>query len=550
MSQAPRPDVGLPTSCFAPHAVAARAVDRPDDVAVTYVGGEREWSLTNAELDASARRFAGRMATLDVGRGTRVGTFLPNGAWAHQAFLGLGRLVATEVPLNPALTGALLRHALIEAEVEVLVASSDLLPRVFELESCPLLRTVVQVDGDPLRSDVVMLDVPLVAVPDAPTPEPTDPGQADGPVYRDIAAVMFTSGTTGPSKGVRVPWATVYQFWSWVPDDAVTPDDVVYGPMSMAHNSGRSCFNYTMARGARFVSRERFSATEFWSDVRSHGCTVAALVGPMTQLLHSAPPAADDAENPLRSIICGPLIAETEAFKQRFRVRFATSYGMTETGIVLSTGWDHGPTTGCGKPRPDYPWPDVRVVDEWDEPVAPGSVGELIVRTAEPWAMNAGYYGRAEATAHAWRNGWFHTGDAFRVDEDGWFHLVDRMNDTIRRRGENISSYEVESVAIGHPDVADCAAIGVPAIHGEHEVMLVVELRPGTDPITFDPAALAAWLVPRLPRYMAPRYIDGVAALPRNQTTQRVKKHELRARGVTSSTWDADVPTPGKPGPR
>ena len=179
----------------------------------------------------------------------------------------------------------------------------------------------------------------------------------------------------------------------------------------------------------------------------------------------------------------------------------------------------------------------MRVVDENDEPVGVGEVGELVVRSAEPWSLNGGYYGMPEATAAAWRNGWFHTGDAFRFDEDGNYYLVDRLKDAIRRRGENISSFEVENVVRGYPGVADCAAIGVPDEFGDDEVMVIVEASEGA---TIDPAALHEWLVDRMPKFMLPGLID-VNSLPRNATTQRVRKFELRDRGVTPTTWTAPV---------
>lgn len=515
-----RPSVGVPPTCLAPHALAARAAQSPDAAAVIYVGGA---TVTNAELHHGAQALARQLASIGVGRGTHVATFIPNGPFAHLAFLALGWLTAAEVPLNAALTGPLLRHALDEAHVEVLLVSSQFVDRLSDLDLPSDLRAVVQIDGEPAPGTI-----PLASLAETDVELP-------GPIYRDIAAIMFTSGTTGPSKGVVFPWAVVYQFWSWLPDDGMGPTDRLYCALTMSHNSGRSAFNYAMVRGATVVARERFSGNEFWADVREHGCTIAALVGPMTQLLHSAPLDPADADNPLRTIITGPLIPEVEEFKRRFGVRIATSYGMTETGIVLSTGWDHGPAGNCGRPRPDYPWPEVRIVDEFDEPVAPGSVGELVVRTAEPWAMNVGYHGRPEATADAWRNGWFHTGDAFRVDDDGWYHLVDRLKDTIRRRGENISSFELEAIAGGHPDVIEAAAIGVPARLGEHDVLLVLEVA---DPASFDHNAYLAWVTPQVPRFMVPRYVEAVAALPRNATTQRVKKHDLRARGITSTARD------------
>ncbi len=168
------------------------------------------------------------------------------------------------------------------------------------------------------------------------------------------------------------------------------------------------------------------------------------------------------------------MIPEIDDFERRFGVRTATCYGQTEVGIPIATGWDHGPWANCGRKRMDYPWPDAVVVNEHDEPVAPGEVGELVVRSAEPWALNVGYYKMPEQTVEAWRNGWFHTGDAFRVDDDGWYYFVDRLRDAIRRRGENISSFEVETFVTEHDDVLECAAIGVPATHGEDDVMIAV----------------------------------------------------------------------------
>ena len=172
------------------------------------------------------------------------------------------------------------------------------------------------------------------------------------------------------------------------------------------------------------------------------------------------------------------------------------------------------------------------MVDEFDQPLGPGEVGELVVRSAEPWALNAGYYNLPEHTAEAWRNGWFHTGDASRYDEDGWYYLVDRMKDAIRRRGENISSYEVETIVRSYPGLSDCAAIGVPAVLGEDEVMIVVELP---DPVTFDAGAFFTWTDEHVPRFMRPAYVEAVSALPRNATTGRVRKVELRDRGTTSA---------------
>jgi len=511
----------LEPTCLAPHAVARGAATTPDAIALEHVDGAR---LTYTELDRRARAWAGALAALGIEAGDHVATMLPNTFDAHLAMLALGWLRAVEVPLNVAFTGRMLAYSLSHSDATTLVVAPEFRDDVAGVEAdLPALARIVVLD-DATRSEL-------------------DAGTADrvelvGPEYRDVHSLMFTSGTTGPSKAVITPWAVMYQFWSWVPDDALDAGDGLYCAMPLFHNSGRSAFNYAMARNGRFVMRDRFSATEFWNDIRATGCVTAALVGPMTALLHAAPAKDDDADTPLRNAILGPMIPEIAEFEQRFDVRVATGYGQTETGMAVTTGWDHGPWANCGRVREDYPWPEVRIADEFDEPVADGEVGELLVRSAEPWALNVGYYRMPEQTAAAWRNGWFHTGDAFRRDGDGWFYFVDRLRDTIRRRGENISSFEVETMVAEHPAVRECAAIGVPAALGEDEVMVAVIVD---DAEAFDPAELLEFLTPRMPRFMLPRYVEVVDELPRTEASMRVRKHELRNRGVRATTWDRDA---------
>ena len=245
----------------------------------------------------------------------------------------------------------------------------------------------------------------------------------------------------------------------------------------------------------------------------------------MLSFLHETTPSPDDAESPLRVVICGPMIRDIDAFKRRFGVEVVTCYGMTEIGSVLTTTYDHGPWNSCGRVRESYPWPEVRIANAHDEEVGRGEVGELIVRTRSPWAFSPGYHGAPEKTAQAWRNGWFHSGDAFRVDSRGNYYLVDRFKDTIRRRGENVSSFEVESVVSSHDAVHECAAVGVPGDHGDDDIVLFVILTPRG---ALDADELMEWLVPRLPSHMLPGEIRFVGDLPRNQTSLRVKKYELR----------------------
>jgi carnitine-CoA ligase len=512
----------LDRTCLAPHAVARWAHTSPDAVALQHVDGER---LTYLDLHTDGLRWSAAFAAAGISAGDHVATMLPNEFAAHRTLLGLAWLCAVEVPLNGALTGRLLRYSLDLAKVAVIVVAPEYRDAVTAVaDQLPSLRQVIVLDDDGRAA--------LLAGIGAPTTPP------EGPEYRDIHSLMFTSGTTGPSKAVVTPWAVMYQFWSWVPDDTLGEGDGLYCTMPLFHNSGRSAFNYAMVHGGRFVMRDKFSTGDFWADIRETGCVTAALVGPMTGFAWSAPPSPDDADTPLRNVIAGPMIPEIEAFEQRFGVRVATGYGQTEVGMAVTTGWNHGPWANCGRIREDYPWPDVRIVNEHDEPVGTDEVGELIVRSAEPWALNVGYYRMPEQTATAWRNGWFHTGDAFRRDADGWFYFVDRLRDTIRRRGENISSFEVETIVNEHPNVVECAVVGIRVALGEDEVLVGVIAQ---DPDTFDPAELITFLEPRLPRHMLPRYVQVVEDLPRTEASMRVRKHELRDRGITDDTWDREA---------
>jgi len=517
---------------LAPHALARWAERQPDVVALEHVDGAR---LTYAELHAEALRWAGAFQRSDIEAGRHVGTLLPNEFDAYFTLLGLAWVGAVEVPINTAFTGSMLRYALDHADVSVLITTTAFLDRLVPIvDQLPTLETIVVLDDpEPLGPSTVrtvgrreLLDG-VAAATDLP-----------GPEHWDVAALLFTSGTTGPSKAVRTPWAVLYQNWSYIPEDTFGPGEGLFCALPLFHNSGRGAFNCVLARGGRFVMRDKFSATNVWDDVRRANCIALALVGPLTALLYAAQPRPDDADNPVRHVVLGPMIPEIEDFESRFGVKTCVAYGQTEIGVALASGWDHGPWASCGSLRTGYPWPEVRIVDEHDQPVGPGVVGELVVRMSAPWAINAGYYKMPEQTADAWRNGWFHTGDALTYDEHGYYYFVDRMNDAIRRRGENISSFEVETMVCEHPDVIECAAIGVGAAHGDQEILVAVIV---TDPERFDPAELLTFLIPRMPRFMVPRYVEVAADLPRTEASARIRKHELRDRGVPESVWDREA---------
>jgi carnitine-CoA ligase len=515
-----------------PHLLRLRAREAPDKRHFTHVDGA---TLTYRDSYETSLRWANGLARLGVGRGDNVLSMLPNSFETYHTWLGTSWLGAVEVGLNTAYQGALLEYTINTAQARVMIVSARYLECVEAIaDRLPTLETVVVPDAQDvpprLPQRVVTGDTFLADV------EATEPVGGIDPQPWDTCCIIWTSGTTGPSKGVLLPWAEMHTFCG-VFTLVLRPDDVVYHCLPAYHVGGKILHYLSVLADLPVVLREAFSPSNFWREVRTHGATYTVLQGPMVRMLLAADPADDDADNPLRALGCAPLPPDLDDFLKRFAIDGAhTYYGMTEIGLPFSSrGFDLPNTASCGRLRDDY---EVRNVDEHDYPIPPGEVGELIVRADRPWTMNAGYYGMPEQTAHAWRNGWFHTGDGFRVDDDGNYYFVDRLKDAIRRRGENISSFEVEAYVNAHPAVRESAAIGVPSELGEDEVKIVVV---PVEQAGLDPAELVRWLAERMPRFMVPRYVEVADDLPKTEATLRTKKAELRAQGVTARTWDRET---------
>ncbi len=502
-----------------PGLIAARATATPDRVLLGDTDGR---TLTYGEFQDRIMRWAGAFAAAGVQAGDRVVTMLPARLEAFEIWLGLAWLRAIEVPLNTAYRGPMLEHTVNNADAKLAVIADAYTTQFDEVRAAlTSLERVIVHDG----ADAAFFADAVPAV------------DLEPPRYHDIACMIYTSGTTGPSKGVLMPWAELYQFVTSIPDGSIERDGVYYLCLPVFHVSGKSGIYIAAAFDARLLVRETFSLTEFWSDIRQHDCTLAGLVGVMASFLMSMPEQPDDADNPLKAVAMGPLVDDVEGFKRRFGVNVSTGYGMTEIGVPFaSDGFNLANATSCGRLRTGYPGYEVRVANDVDEALGPTEVGELLVRTAEPWTMNAGYYNMPAETAASWRNGWFHTGDAFRYDEDGNYYFVDRIKDAIRRRGENISSFEVEAYVARHPAVQEVAALAVPSVHGEDDVKVAVVLKEGAD---FDPAELIEFLAPTMPKFMIPRYVEVVDALPKTPT-MRVRKVELRDPSRIPNTWDRE----------
>ncbi len=517
-----------------PQLLARRAAEHPDRVFLQDVGGR---SMTYRELHEANLTWADAYRRIGVQEGENVATMLLGSFEAYCAWLGLSWLRAVEVPVNRMYRGRMLEYILGDSQARIVVAGHEFLPQIAAVAgNLGRVETLVVPDADE-----VDVDLPFEVICRDRFFEGAVPAEdVEGPAPYDVSGIVYTSGTTGPSKGVMVPWAAAYHFSGWFPEEALGEGDAFYSFWPPFHVTGKAAIYLPALRNGRLVMREIFSVGEFWNDVRRFGCTAGYLLGPFAQLLFSQPERPDDAENPLVTVAGVPLVPEVNDFKARFGItKYSTGFGMTETGSVFITD-GLGEVTDwqtCGRVRTGPPGYRVRIVDEHDEEVPVGEVGELVVRTDEPWAMNVGYFGMPEKTAEAWRNGWFHTGDAFRVDDEGNYYFVDRVKDAIRRRGENISSFEVEAYVGEHPDVAECAAIGVPSELGEDEVKVCVVRVPGSELL---PEQLIEFLVPNMPRFMIPRYVEFVDELPKTDATGRVKKAELKPNALNVDTWDRE----------
>jgi crotonobetaine/carnitine-CoA ligase len=508
-----------------PSAIERWAVTEPDRPYLHQVDGG---SRTYAEFHESALRWANAFARAGVAPGDNVPVISTTTITAQEHWHGLGWLRARYTGVNTDLRGPSLAYVVQNSLARHVVCASRYLDRIAEIaDEIPRVELVIVSDDVDAPSGF-----PLPAVAARELWEGATPArELSVPQRHDIACISYTSGTTGAPKGVLVPWGRLWPNHGWA---GLTADDVYYCPFPVFHLSGMLPLAWLGFPGGQVVLRDSFKTQEFWNDVRTYGCTTTALIPAMMNWLLDQPPRADDHDNPLRFVNGAPIVPRVDAFRRRFGVQMRTQFGGTETGTALVAGPDvTADRASQGKSvAPGY---EVRIVDDHDYEVPDGAVGELVVRTQQPWRMLVGYFGMPDETARAWRNGWFHTGDGF-VREDGRYHFVDRITDSMRRRGENISSAEVEAYVAQHPKVAESAAVGVPSEHGEDEVKVCVVLRAGE---RLDHAELYEFLRARMPAFMVPRYIEFLVDPERTEAMQRIRKPALRVNPLNANTWDA-----------
>lgn len=491
--------------------------------------GDVRWTHAGA-ADAVARRAASLQAA-GVGRGDRVAILCSNRVEFLEVFLACGWIGAVSVPINSASMGPQIAYFLADSGARLIVMEAPYLDRLQTADLAGTALDRIWVVGGEDDSSATWPALPGVHCESCLAPGEAVTAAAVRP--GDALAILYTSGTTGPAKGVVCPHA---QYHGWGFNTArilgLRADDVLATTLPLFHINALNTFAQASLAGGEVVFLPRFSASGFWPAMQACGATVVYLLGAMVPILLAQPVGGAERSHRVRTGL-GPGVPASAgaAFHERTRVKLLEGYGSTETNFVISTRPDSPRAGIMGWLQPGF---DARVADEFDAPLPDGEAGELLLRADEPFAFATGYFNLPHKTVEAWRNLWFHTGDRVVREPDGAFRFIDRIKDAIRRRGENISSYEVEQVLQAHPSVATVVVYPVRSELAEDEVMASVILRPGTDT---SPAELAGYCDGRLPYFAIPRYIDLVDDLPRTENG-KVQKFRLRERGLTPSTWD------------
>ena len=462
--------------------------------------------LTFTEFDLEVDRVAAGLLAAGVNPGEAVGVMMRNCPEFAILWLACMRVGAVEAPVNTAFRGAGLQHLVDLCGCKLLFIDDEFLPALAEVRHGldRLERVITRAE---LSEAFKREPHPVPAV------DPSLPAQ-----------IFFTSGTTGRSKACVFDGRyAVRHAENFVREYEIREDDVLYNPFPLFHiDASVLTLAPAIVRGCTAALGERFSATRFWEEVDELGATVFDYMGATLTMLWKAEPRPDDKSHSPRLGWGVPMPDFAPEFEERFGLRLVEGYGLTDAGVPVFHPLSQPRRPGsCGKVVSEY---DMRIADD----------GEILLRAKEPGLLTLGYLGDPEATAAAFEGGWFKTGDIGRIDDEGWVYFLGRKKDSIRRRGENIASFEVEEVVEAHPAVLEAAAYGVPSDLTEEDVMVTVALRPGAE---LAPTELVAWCEARMGRHMVPRYVEFVTSLPRTPT-EKVEKYRLRERGVTAGTWD------------
>ena len=487
-------------------------------------------SITFAQAPALVAARAGALVAAGIRKGDVVAALYGNHVNFTLTCLAAGWIGCVFLPINTASKAPQIEYLLRQSGARMLIIEAEFADaiRLVDFSQLPNLHTI-WVNGTPFPADLLGPDV----IPDPGAGASVEAAEVSP---GDSFALLFTSGTSGPSKGVTCPHA---QFFWWGAHTAallgIENGDVLHTTLPTFHVNAANTIFQALLTGATIVVAPRFSASSFYERLIEHGASVTYLLGAMVPILLSRPPSpAERSHRVTRALAPGVPAPLKAVFTERTGITLIDGFGSTETNFVIGSPF--------GEPRPDGMGRIVsgfqaRVVDEEDNELPEGEAGELVLRADDPYAFMTGYFGMPEKTVEAWRNLWFHTGDRVVLHADGSYHFVDRLKDAIRRRGENISSFEVEQVLHGHPGIEVAAAFPVRSDLAEDEVMIAVQLV-ADSPLT--EREIIEYCAARLPYFAVPRFIDIVNDLPRTESG-KIQKFKLRARGKTSTTWDREA---------
>ncbi|WP_370617779.1 AMP-binding protein [Mumia qirimensis] len=507
--------------------VAARLSERVDaDPAAHLVGIDGRW-ISVGQVQTNAQRLANGLYGLGVRAGDRVASIMANRAEAIDLFFACAELGAIQVPLNVFLKGEFLRYQLTDADPSVLVVDAAAFEMARKLIADSGMSTTV-VALDETDADVARL-----------TELYTDGDRRwDSPTPDSLLSILYTSGTTGLPKGCMINQGyflhmpKAHMMFDWF-----KPTDTSITTLPIYHGFGMSALMDALVAECRVNFEAAFSASTLIARAREIEATQLWAVGAIGAALLATPPSEDDRRHRLERAVFIPMAPQAQhAFEQRFGVDvLAEGYGQTEVLPATMGGVRPGrDQPSCGK---GLPWLDVEVVDDTDTVLPAGESGEIVVRPREPYSLFSGYWRKEAETLHAWRNLWHHTGDLGRFDDDGMLYFVDRKKDALRRRGENVSSVELELAIVAHPGIAQVAVHAVPSALSEDDIKACLVLADGYD---LDAAELFAYLREHLPYYAIPRYVEVIDALPVN-AVGRILKHKLREEWDTEATIDFDA---------
>jgi carnitine-CoA ligase len=495
-----------------PYLLERNAEERPDGRMAMFEDGT-VWTFRDAL--SVARRSANALYVEGVRHGDHVAVLLPNGPDFLVAWLGIMYLGAVIVPVNLAFKATMLEHLFRVAEPVRVVTNEALSPNVRAVSDVPILYPGGLADGA-----------------DAPVPRDREIE------FWDTHHVMLTGGTTGPSKAARCSHLHFHNLGLYgTLERDLGEDDVFLIDLPLFHTAALGMVGGCFTTRTPISVRSAPNLRRYWETLKETGATIGVVLSSMIGFLMAQPPSAADRDHRLRFLISIPITEQPLAFMDRFAVpELVAAYGGTEAAVAMSSplGAPIIPQT-CGELRSGY---QARVVDGNDVSVPPGETGELALRHEIPWTMSTEYVGDPEATARAWRNGWFHTGDLFRQDEEGQYFFVDRAKDAVRRRGENISCFEVERAVLTFPGIQEAACVAVPSPLGVEDEVKVWIVPSGAGEPDFD--KLARYLVEVLPHFMVPRYYELAESLPKNPS-MKVQKFVLRDRGNSLRTWDMEA---------